>query len=63
MIDQLERLEPEPRNTYNVRTSMGFTEIFTEHQIDVLCRLGLIKYESTTGFPDGTQVHFYVRGS
>lgn len=59
MLDQVYRLEPEDSHTFNVRTSMGFTEMFDKNQVDILCKLGLIKYDSSTYFPDGSAVHFY----
>jgi len=59
MLGQLERLEPDDSVTFNVRTSKGFTEMFDYQQVDVLCRLGLIRYDKTTFFPEGKAVHFY----
>lgn len=57
-----EEIVPERRYVYNVRTEAGFTESFNADTIDILLKLGLIKWERVTSFPDGTHVVFYVKG-
>lgn len=50
----------QPRTRFNLTVNGQYTEAFDAGQIDIMCRLGLIKYESSHHYPNGSMTHYYI---